>query len=340
MVQPATNASTIVVPGAPSIAGLAFRRYRGESDIPALVDLMTAIEIADGTFEIVTESNVANLFANRNDFDPRRDLLLAEIDGRLVAYSEQLRAVRDGSRIYDTFGWVHPDLRRRGLGRAMLGYGEARQRERATAEEVAGERRPALLGSWSSDMTIGNTALLEGAGYSPVRWFFEMLRPDLRDIPEVPLPDGLELRPVAADRARDVVLADFEAFQDHWGAAEHTEADVRRMLGDPDTDLSLWQVAWSGDEIAGSVLPSIYATDNAAQGIQRGWLSRVSVRRRWRRRGVARALMTAAMLELRRRGMESAALGVDAENPTGALGLYENLGFRVDRRAAAYRKAL
>ena len=50
--------------------------------------------------------------------------------------------------------------------------------------------------------------------------------------------------------------------------------------------------------------------------------------------------MTAAMIELRRRGMDSVKLGVDAENPSGALGLYESLGFRVDKRAAAYRKPL
>lgn len=332
--------STIAVPGAPPVAGLTFRRYRGASDIPALVELMTAVEIADGTFEIMTAETVANLFANRNDFDPERHLLLAEIDGRLVAYSEQLRSIRDGGRVYDTFGWVHPDQRRRGLGRAMLGYGEARQRERATAEEASGETRPAQLGSWTSETAVGNTAVLEGAGYAPVRWFFDMIRPDLADIPDIPLSDDLELRPVPEDRARDVVLADFEAFEDHWGALEHTEADVRRILNDPETDVSLWQVAWSGEEIAGSVLPAIYPTENAAQGIQRGWLDRVSVRRSWRRRGVARALMTAAMIELRRRGMESVALGVDTENSTGALGLYEGLGFRIDKRSAAYRKAL
>ena len=334
------DASTIAVPGAPPIAGLTFRHYRDASDLPRLIELMTAVEIADGTFEIVTAETLANLYANRNDFDPGRDLLLAEIDGRLVAYSEQIRTVRDGTRMYDTFGWVHPDHRRRGLGRAMLAYGEARQRGRAAAEEASGDTRSGQLGSWSSEAAVGNMALLEAAGYAPVRWFFEMLCSDLTDIPAVPLPDGLQLRPVTADRARDVVLADFEAFKDHWGALDHTEADVRRILGDPETDMSLWQVAWSGDEIAGSVQAVIYPTDNAAQGILRGWLDRVSVRRPWRRRGVARALMTAAMLELRRRGMESVALGVDAENATGALGLYESLGFRVHRRSAAYRKPL
>jgi mycothiol synthase len=325
---------------APPIAGLRFRSYRGDDDLPALVELMNTVEIADGTFEIISVATLANQLANRNDFDPRRDLVLAEIEGRLVACSEHLRSIRDGARVFDSFGWVHPELRRRGLGRALLGQAEAQQRQRAADETRAGDDRPAAHGSWSLETAAGNTALLAGAGYVPVRWFFEMLRPTLDDLPRIELPDGLELRPATPDRAREILLADFEAFQDHWGARESTEADVRHVLGDPETDLSLWQVAWDGDAIAGSVLPAIFRDDNAAMGIERGWLDRVSVRRPWRRRGLARALMVAAMAELRRREMTQAMLGVDAENPTGALGLYEGLGFRAQRRSAAYRKPL
>ena len=156
----------------------------------------------------------------------------------------------------------------------------------------------------------------------------------------IPLPDGLELRPVTENLAWQVLAADSEAFQDHWGAREMTESDIVGRLGEPDNDLSLWQVAWAGDEVAGSVLPIIFPADNAAEGLQRGWLDRVSVRRPWRRRGLARALIAAALHELRARDMEAASLGVDSENPTGALGLYEELGFRIDKRTAAYRKPL
>ena len=122
--------------------------------------------------------------------------------------------------------------------------------------------------------------------------------------------------------------------------ARPTEEDVRRILGDPDIDLSLWIVAWAGDDVVGSVIGGIFPSDNAASGIGKAWLDRVSVRRPWRRQGVASALIVAALRELRARGMELAALGVDSDNPTGALGVYERLGFRRDRRSAAYRKPI
>jgi ribosomal protein S18 acetylase RimI-like enzyme len=35
---------------------------------------------------------------------------------------------------------------------------------------------------------------------------------------------------------------------------------------------------------------------------------------------------------MRDRGLTSAGLGVDTENPSGALGLYERLGFHTDQR--------
>ena len=73
--------------------------------------------------------------------------------------------------------------------------------------------------------------------------------------------------------------------------------------------------------------------------MNRAWLERVSVRRRWRRRGVARALIAAAMRATRERGLSTAALGVDTQNPTGALGLYEALGFTVHKRGSAWQKA-
>jgi ribosomal protein S18 acetylase RimI-like enzyme len=99
-------------------------------------------------------------------------------------------------------------------------------------------------------------------------------------------------------------------------------------------------VAWDGDEIAGVVQNWIWPTENAELGVERGWLEHISVRRPWRRRGLARAITAESLRRLRDRGMTDAMLGVDADNPNGALGLYEGLGFAVDKRSSVYRRAL
>ena len=99
-------------------------------------------------------------------------------------------------------------------------------------------------------------------------------------------------------------------------------------------------VAYDGDEIAGAVLNAIYPEENEQLGIKRGWLDSVFTRRAWRKRGLARALIVRSLHLLRERGMEGAALGVDADNPSGALRLYESVGFAVTERATAWRRPL
>ena len=150
-------------------------------------------------------------------------------------------------------------------------------------------------------------------------------------IPTLALPEGLEIRPVEPADHRRIFEAEADAFKDHWGNREWTDADMARFFGDPDLDTSLWRVGWDGEEVAGVVVAVVPSRENAELGTNRAWLDRISVRRPWRRRGLARALTASALLGLRERGLDTAMLGVDTENPTGALALYEGLGFlRVD----------
>lgn len=167
-----------------------------------------------------------------------------------------------------------------------------------------------------------------------------MVRPTLDELPEVPLPPGFELRAATPELFPAIWRANREAFRDHWGGSDESEAAMHRFLDGPDTDPSLWLIAWEGDEIAGGVNNSIHPEENDALGIGRGWLDSVFTRRDWRRRGLARALIARSLVLLRDRGMTSAALGVDADNPSGALGLYEEAGFEIDDRFTAWRKPM
>ena len=165
-------------------------------------------------------------------------------------------------------------------------------------------------------------------------------RATLDDIPDAPLPDGIKIRPVRPEDHRAIFDAETEAFQDHWEATVRTDDDFRHWMEDPDTDPSLWQVAWDGDEVAGVSINTVYTEENERVGINVGWLDQVSVRRPWRRKGVGAAVIAESLRVLRDRGIDEASLGVDAENPTGALALYERLGFTRHRAFRIYRKRL
>ena len=207
---------------------------------------------------------------------------------------------------------------------------------------AASSTRPLVLGSWSSEANARKVRLLAGAGYQVARFFFEMRRPNLDEIDLPAMPEGLEVRPIGHDRAglKQLWDADVEAFEDHWGGFDASEAAFEAWRGRPNHDPALWVVAWEGDEIAGTVVNTIYADDNQAFGRARGWLDSVFVRRTWRRRGLGAALVARALVRLREAGMNEAMLGVDSDNPSGALALYERAGFEVHRRSVAYRKPM
>jgi GNAT superfamily N-acetyltransferase len=210
----------------------------------------------------------------------------------------------------------------------------------AAADAAAGIAldRERWMTTYNRDGDPGGDALLRGHGFEAFRRFHSMERPDLEAIPDLALPAGFEIRPIEGEAAiRAVIAADNEAFRDHFGSVDTDESVFVQMMADPDTDPSLWVIAFDGDEIAGGVLNGIHVGHD---GTARGWCDSIFTRRPWRRRGLARALISRSLERLRDRGMTSAALGVDAANPNEALALYESCGFRVATSATAYRKAL
>lgn len=322
-----------IVPDAPDIPGLAFRGGGDPADYAAMADLLTITHAADGVEEVVTAEALAVEYGGDEDFDPARDLLIAEVDGEPVGFGVGVRVRRGRLLALETRGAVHPAWRHRGIGTALHRSARARLAREAALDPRDGPRE---FRSYAMDSEASDRALYDQEGYVPVRFGFEMRRPLTGTLPEHPLPAGLVLRPVEERDHRAVFDADAEAFRDHWGHRVPSEGDFRTLYAHPDTDTSLWCVAWDGDEVAGVVMNAVYREDNERFGVRRGWLDRVSVRRPWRGRGVARALCAASFRALRDAGMDEAWLGVDARNPTGALGLYESLGFTVARRWYAY----
>jgi mycothiol synthase len=324
---------------APPLDNLALRNYR-PGDAPAMVELWNRTMQADGVPWRVDAPELENWFSQANDkFEPARDLFMVEANGTLVATADaEWVDTTDGLREFRIGAIVDPAWRRRGIGTWLQHHLEAHA-HRLWETYPTDERKP-MLGSWAMDAEQEKVALLRRFGFEQVRWFFDMVRPTLDDIEEPALPEGLEFRPLREEQLKQMWSADMEAFRDHWGGFDGSDESFERWRHDPKFDLSLLVVAWDGDEIAGGVVNEINEAENAAFNRKRGWLQSVFVRRPWRRRGVGRAVVLRSLQVLRDRGLTSAGLGVDADNPNGALGLYTGTGFAVDVRSAAYRKPL
>jgi ribosomal protein S18 acetylase RimI-like enzyme len=167
-----------------------------------------------------------------------------------------------------------------------------------------------------------------------------MVHSHLEAIPDLPLPAGIEVRPVQQHHLRTIWEAEVEAFRGAAALTSPDDGEFERWLNQPNFQPDRWQAAWEGDQVVGMVRNFIDEHENATFGRRRGYTENISVRPPWRRRGVARALLTRSLRLHREWGMTEAALGVNSANQTGALDLYEEMGFRVTLRQTLYRKHL
>ena len=327
----------VEIPGAPILAGLGFRLFRGESDFPHMARIINVTKRADEVERSDSVETIANGYKHLHNCDPFQDLLFVEIDEVPMGYSRVWwEHQEDGQHTYWSFAFLDPAWRRRGIGQAILNWDIGRLRVIASGQES-----PVKVLRCSADGgEIGTRALLEANGFKPVTYSADMSRSLLDDLPDAPLPVSLEVRPVEPGHLRSIWEADVEAFRDHWGARPPTESDWEAFLDRPFDDPSLWKVAWEADRVIGQVRSFIRPEENVEYDRLRGYTENISTIKEWRNRGVAKALICHSLRVLRERGMHEAALGVHAENPTGAFQLYSSLGYEVVSTSSTYERAL
>jgi GNAT superfamily N-acetyltransferase len=337
----ATNVSDIITLAGIDVGpGLIFRHFRGPADYPGLTEVNNISEAADGEEWVATVGEIAHIHENVVNYDPARDLIIAEVDGHIVgAAFGSRRQENDGLYRFAIVLHLVPAWRGRGLRRAMLRWLEARLREVAAGLPPGAPKAFALS---APEQAEDLRALLASEGYHIARYFNRMARPLADPIPDFPLPAGLELRPVTPDQYRAIWDATNEAFRDHWGFSPRPDEYFQWWLNEPTFNPALWQVAWdvATGEIAGQVQTFIDTDENEAFGRRRGYTETISVRRPYRRRGLARAMIVESLRALKAQGMTESALNVDSDSPTGAMRVYTDCGFRVEGRQFAYRKPL
>ena len=148
----------------PIPSGVRIRRWRGlDADLPSMWAVADAARVADGEHDRSSLAATAVYYRHLERSDLERDLVVAEIDGRLVAYARvEWNDSNDGERWYEGVCNVDPAVRRRGIGRALLAWSEQRRLEIATAHAAAGEApdRGRALTSFLFDGDRGGAALL------------------------------------------------------------------------------------------------------------------------------------------------------------------------------------
>jgi ribosomal protein S18 acetylase RimI-like enzyme len=125
-----------------------------------------------------------------------------------------------------------------------------------------------------------------------------------------------------------------EAFQDHWGHTDRTDGMWQEVIGSAAFRPQWSVLAVDGDTGAavGAAINCAYEQDWQATGVAEGYTDQLALTKNHRGRGVASALLKESMRRFAASGMDAAALGVDAANSSGALQLYERLGYQQTAR--------
>jgi mycothiol synthase len=308
-------------------------------DAEALERVIEAARVQDGGQEVRTGDDVLRELTDARAPASTNTLGLVLPDGSLAGWAivhERFRASLARRVFLD--GDTHPTVRGRGIGTQLLRWAIARGEETLAARPAD---LPRYLEAFRDVTANGAVALHVEHGFTTVRQYVDMQRDLTAALPAEAAVAGIRIVPYQPAHAEAVRRAHNDAFADHWSSEPVSPEDWERdFVGDPHFRADLSFVALAGDHVAGYSLDYCSEADWAAGDVRDAWVGQLGVRRPWRGRGLATTLLLRGMTAFRAAGMDAASLGVDTENPTGAVGLYERVGFTVNRRFVRLRRVV
>lgn len=313
------------------------RSYAGETDLTAIAALINLCKTADNMDGLVTVDELRDDFADP-EFNVNRDMRLwTNACGELCAVAScwfpQATDVKSGYFGFD----IHPNVRGLGLEAEIFSWIEALVKELAQAHQL-----PAKLRSGARDDHSFRLNLLTKNGFTSDRIFYRMARTIAEPIPAPQLPEGFSIRPLQGKAEVEAWVEMFnQTFIDHWNFIPLTVEQRAHWLRESNykPELDLVAVAPNGT-LAAFCYGVIHTAENELTGRLEGWIADLGTRRGFRRLGLGRAMLLAGLHTLKAQGMDTALLGVDSENPSNALRLYQSVGFQQRYRSIAYVKDL
>jgi ribosomal protein S18 acetylase RimI-like enzyme len=318
---------------------IAVWRPSTEADIDEIWQLDRAMGELDHPNYLATREEIAEDYGFSH-FHPELDSLVGvDLTGRIVASGVCMFPPGQETLVRSIlFGGVHPSYRGRGIGRQLLEWQIARA-EQQLASSV--KTVPGWILVHADERAPQSSRLFERAGMRLARYFVALERSLGEPIRAIRLPAEIRIEQYRPELSGAVHAARNDAFMDHWGSQPASDEMWNSFVGSEVFAPELSFVALAEDPggdiaVVGFVLSSVNEDDWANQGFTGSYIDLVGVRKNWRGRRIAQALLAAQFHAGIKNGHERTTLDVDADSSTGALGLYTGMGFRPTQRQRAY----
>ena len=291
-------------------------RFRAPTwdDVDGVAEVLLDDQRVDGV-ETTLDGFFLRQVWSRPGFELASDAwVVTDVAGRIIGYGQ---ATRDEPDTVESWAVVHPEYRGRGIGSSLFDQLESR-----AAALLAGVPSPRFRNSINArDAAAAGIARAHGLRLVRHHWHMQI---DL-DGPVEPRPDpqGISIGGVEVPRdlatIHGILVSAFA--EDPGDHPDPFDRWVEDHVTSPSYDPSLWLLARAGDVPVGAV--------TASAGDDGGWVDWLAVLATHRGRGIGPAMLRRSFATFASRGLRRAMVNVDAENVTGATGVYERAGMRV-----------
>ncbi len=312
-------------------------RNATSSDLEAIAELLSEGFSFDGHVIVQSAEELAEEF-DGTYCSLGQDVIVAEHASQIigVGYTIYLPSETKEERCY-IFGTTKPEFRGKGVGSAVMTWASWH------GEALLRSSNGAIPRFLRTDMSATNTSageLFNDFGLKAVRWNDDLII-NLQNTPEVFTAPGYSIIPWDPSRDEEAREAKNQAFMDHWGSTPTSKDGWQQLVHGSTAQLahSFFAVD-ENNKIVGVLLSHRYESDDEVLGKRIGWIDKLATLAEHRRKSIGKSLITFALNAYKRDGLTHGALDVDTENPTGAYGLYESIGFAPFRGRVTYEKQI
>lgn len=294
-----------------------------KQDIYGIADLINEVYCVEKVGGVTTVEELNQWFDEPGE-EIRENTFVALQDEKIIGYNALCHVKGESFIHVYSYGTVHPNWRRKGIGTKLVTHSIEHLRTRAEKEN-----QTITYDQMVRTHIKGQNELAQKIGLSKHTDLLSYQCKYLEEL-DVTLPKGYSIIIPTIDDATDWATINNDAFSWRPNASHLTEESVRYEFASSEYSEQFYLLCINESRERVGLLSSYISNE------KKGVISTIAVHRKYQGQGIGKALLREVMNRMKREGVTEVRLTVDTQNPTSAINLYENHGFSFDKQIIEY----